>query len=319
MHDLRQAGAAGDSVTTKVIDLRTPQPPSPAKGRGLVLASSGAAVVMTATLAIAGGLRMASPTDAPKAQDPAPPPAAPEQAPAPAPEADPVALGRRLFFDRNLSANRDVSCATCHRPDRAYTSGGRAPKLGGGLLELRAPTLLDRAAGTRFMWDGRAATLEEQALMPITNPNEMGLPIDEAVRRAGVRDATELAGALAAFERTITHTRTAFDDFLDGRNANVDPEVARGWQLFRGKAHCAACHTGPNLTDDRLHETFFPGRKFKTPGLRNVRHALPYMHDGSVRYLSDVIDRYDRGGGETQPLHLSDREKDDLRDLLLGL
>lgn len=155
--------------------------------------------------------------------------------------------------------------------------------------------------------------------MPITNPDEMGLTIAEAVRRAGVRDAAELAEAIAAYERTITHKRTQFDEYIDGRNENIDPEVARGWQLFRSKAHCAACHTGPYLTDDKLHDTTGSGRKFKTPGLRNVRYAMPYMHDGSLRYLQDVIDRYDRGGGEARRLSLSEDEKRDLLALLMEL
>lgn len=183
---------------------------------------------------------------------------------------------------------------------------------------MRAPTLLDRANGKAFMWDGRAKTLEEQALMPIVNPDEMGLTIPELERRTGMK-AADVAAALAAFERTLTHERTAFDDYLAGRNVNIDADVARGWQLFRGKAHCAACHTGPNLTDDKLHDTTGNGRKFKTPGLRNVRRAIPYMHDGSIRYLQDVIERYNRGGGETHPLHLTGQEKDDLLALLMEL
>ena len=169
------------------------------------------------------------------------------------------------------------------------------------------------------MWDGRVATLEAQALLPITNPDEMGLTVPEAVRRAGVRDADELAAALAAFERTLVHERTAFDDYLAGKNKNVEPEVARGWQLFRGKAHCAACHTGPALTDDKLHDTTGSGKRFKTPGLRNVRKALPYMHDGSIRFLWDVVERYNAGGGEAKPLRLSAREMSDLVALLEAL
>jgi cytochrome c peroxidase len=280
------------------------------------------AVILSAALAVTVGVRLASPTNAhpapPTASDPPPATVAEVPAPQPAPETDPVEVGRRLFFDTNLSANGQVSCATCHEPSRAYTSGGKAPKLGGGNLALRSPTLLNRRDGKRFMWDGRAKSLEEQALMPITNPDEMGLTIADLESRTGMK-AADVAASLAAFERTITHQRTAFDDYLDGQNSNIDPEIARGWQLFRGKGHCAACHTGTNLTDDQLHETFTIGKKFKTPGLRNVIHAGPYMHDGSVRYLIDLIERYNAGAGEAKPLGLTDSEVDDLYELLRAL
>lgn len=232
----------------------------------------------------------------------------------PAPDSNPLtpekaALGRELFRDPILSRDRSVSCATCHQAERAFSDEhplavGIARRQG----DRRSPTLINRAFGKRFFWDGRAASLEEQVLQPVTNPKEMDLTIEEAIGRlqhgAYARRfqavfgrparQEDLAHALATYVRTILGGGSPYDRFVAGDAAALNPQQQAGLKLFRGKAGCVGCHVGVNFTDERRHNTGLGS--FKTPTLRQVAERPPYMHDGSVASLEDVIEFYDNGG-----------------------
>ncbi len=237
-----------------------------------------------------------------------------------------IALGRKLFFDKRLSKDNSIACATCHDPKRAFTDEhSRAKGINGQIGPRRSPRILNRAWGKSFFWDGRSPTLEDQVVQPIANPIEMGLPLDEAVARLGISETT-LRRALASYVRTILAGNSPYDRFLAGDRAALTAQQQKGLQLFRGKAGCISCHLGPNLTDEELHQTGagrIDNRKsFKTPSLRQIAEAAPYFHDGSAPTLETVIDHYDKGEAndpEIRPLHLSPEEKRALADFLKSL
>lgn len=272
------------------------------------------------------------------------------------PEDAEIRLGKTLFFDTRLSGNGQMSCATCHNPQFGFSDGQRV-SLGanGNKLRRNTPHLYNLAWGTIFFWDGRAKTLEDQALMPVASHDEMNMPLDKLIGKlktvkfyqdnfqkvypdAGLTEKT-LASAIASFERTIVSRNSPFDMYLQGDKQAISPAAVRGIKLFQGKANCIACHQGPNLTDDSFHNIgitgadqgraeilknpYFSGA-FKTPGLRNVALTAPYMHDGSVDTLKDVIRFYNLGGNKgadplIKPLHLTEEEMDDLVAFLNSL
>ena len=194
----------------------------------------------------------------------------------PVPEDNPLsagkaALGKRLFFDKALSRDRSISCATCHDPAHAFTDD-RAAAVGvfGRKGPRRVPKLVNRGYGRSFFWDGRIATLEQQTLQPIQNELEMDLTLDDAVRR--LRDsavysaeflkmfrrevhADDLGKALAAYVRTIVSGDSPYDRYMNGNPGALPPEARLGLDIFRGKGNCGACHIGPNLTDESFHNT----------------------------------------------------------------
>jgi cytochrome c peroxidase len=278
----------------------------------------------------------------------------------PTPSAARVDLGRTLFFDPRLSRANFISCATCHNP--GFSWGDALPRaIGHGMKTLgrRTPTVLNVGWGEAFFWDGRAETLEQQALGPIAAAGEMNLPHDEMVKRlqsiagykplftAAFGDASitkeKVAMAIADFERTIISADAPFDRWLAGEKAAIPASAKRGFALFNGKADCAKCHAGWRFTDDSFHDigalgddvgraTLLPGLEsmdhaFKTPTLRDVARRAPYMHDGSEGTLEQVIELYDKGGRvrrpglatEVHPLQLTAQDKRDLVDFLLTL
>ncbi|MBL8293631.1 MAG: cytochrome-c peroxidase [Bryobacterales bacterium] len=164
---------------------------------------------------------------------------------------DKIALGRRLFFDRRLSRDRTLSCASCHDPKRAF-SDGRPVALGidGKKGNRSAPALINRGYGSSHFWDGRAPTLEKQVLEPIFSPIELALSPQELEARFRM-PASDIARALASYVRTIRSGSSAFDRYLDGDSKALSHEARRGLDVFRGKANCTACHVGPNFTDER--------------------------------------------------------------------
>jgi cytochrome c peroxidase len=266
--------------------------------------------------------------------------------------AEKVTLGKKLFFDTRLSAANLLSCASCHSP--AYGWGDGQPKgVGHGmrLLGRRSPSIVNAAFGQIFMWDGRASSLEEQALGPITADKEMNLPIDQlieklkripgympAFRAAFPKDGLapeSIAKAISTYERTVVSGPAPFDAWIEGDEKAISEAAKRGFALFNDKAACSNCHSGWNFTDDSFHDTglpdedmgrskFVPGvlkmeHAFKTPGLREIVRRGPYMHDGSLPTLEAVLEHYDNGGikrpsrsDQIGPLGLSKPEKDDL-------
>lgn len=243
----------------------------------------------------------------------------------PTPENNPITrekieLGKRLFFDKRLSSDGTVSCGTCHDPEHAFSDAHKtAVGVAGRTGNRRTPRIANRAYGTMFFWDGRAKSLEEQVLQPIANPREMNLEPEEAARRAGLQVAA-MRDALATYVRTILSGDSPYD------RAQLDSQQRAGLRLFRGKAGCAVCHAGPNLTDEKLHQTGVEeGVAIKTPSLRDVARTPPFMHDGSIATLDAVIDFYDKGGtsvtqdADIRPLHLSAAEQASLRAFLEAL
>jgi len=254
----------------------------------------------------------------------------------PVPEDNPltlegIELGRRLFFDRRLSRDGSVSCASCHDQARAFSDGRAiAEGVSGRKGRRNSPALINRGYGRLFFWDGRAISLEEQVLKPIEDPNEMDLPLADAAVRVGLDTAT-ISRALASFVRSILSGDSLYDRYVAGNRAALTTEQQLGLQVFRGKGNCTACHVGPNFTDERLHNTGVAWKdgkladtgagqgNFKTPTLREIARTAPYMHDGSLATLEEVVEYYDRGGNrnpeldaEIRRLHLSVDEKQSL-------
>lgn len=262
------------------------------------------------------------------------------------------ALGRRLFFDPILSADRTVSCASCHQPEHGFASPERFPRGVYGKRALRhAPSLFNRAMGDRQSWDGAADTLTEQVVLPISNVNEMDLPLVDALKRlrqdadydglfakafpaAGV-SRESLSAALETFVAGLYLGDSPIDRFHAGQFRELGDEERLGLWVFESKGGCWKCHSGSNFTDEGFHNTGVgvvngrpePGRSaitrededlgaFKTPTLRGVALTPPYMHDGSIATLEEVVEFYGRGGNPNhaldermQPVDLTDREK----------
>lgn len=259
-------------------------------------------------------------------------------------------LGRMLFFEPMLSGSGSRTCGSCHNP--ALSWGDGLPRAIGDKatpLALRAPTLLNVAWTPRPGWDGHFRDLEAVAFGPITAPNNMNMSEKDVVARLsavpayveafdtafgkGGIDRRRIELALATFERTIVSGEAPFDRWIKGDENAIDESAKRGFDLFNGKAHCAACHEGWAFTDSSFHDigtaqgddigrgALFPHSAklryaFKTPTLRDVARRAPYMHDGSVATLDAVIDLYNRGGidrpsrsDDIKPLGLTKDEK----------
>ena len=236
--------------------------------------------------------------------------------------ADLAERGRKLFFDPALSANGSLSCASCHRPDRAYSNGEARAQALSGPTRRRVPSLLTLPYSGVFFWDGRAASVEDA--------------VRDALKAEMGRDARTLhdgdVAALAAFALSLAPPEDSpFDRFRAGKGG-LSPEARRGFLLFEGKARCARCHIGPDFTDSSFHRIgLAPGAAadrgrfeierrpeldgaFRQPSLRNVSLRAPYMHDGRFKTLREVVDFYDRGGDteadfDIAPLALNDSEK----------
>ena len=239
-----------------------------------------------------------------------------------------AALGKKLFSEKILSGDSSVSCASCHKPQFAFADT-TAFSIGieGKLTKRNTPSVLNMKNRPYFFWDGRAVTLEEQSLMPIQNPDEMGLPVDEAVKRLNTSaeykmlfqkifkqmpTAKNLAAAFSAFEQTLETVDSKFDDWSNSIK-NLSASEEKGRQLFVGdKAKCFDCHRMEDFTTDEFKNIgLYNARdlndaglfnitnketdkgKFKTPGLRNIAVTAPYMHNGMFKTLEEVVEYYD--------------------------
>ncbi|MFN7915003.1 MAG: cytochrome c peroxidase [Vicinamibacterales bacterium] len=269
-------------------------------------------------------------------------------APIPEPATNPltdakIELGRRLFADTRLSKDGTIACTSCHDPERAFSKPEAvSPGVFGRRGRRNSPTIVNRAWGRVFFWDGRAATLEQQVLLPIQDPNEMDLSLEEASRKVALPVDT-IAQALASYVRAQMSGNSRYDRFNAGERTVLSAEERVGLRVFQGRGNCLMCHVGPNFSDEKLHNTgvawqtaagegsggrladeggfAISGRPeehgaFKTPTLREVGRTAPYMHDGSMATLDEVVDFYDRGGRpnpyldkDMQRLDLADDEK----------
>ncbi|MEZ6110149.1 MAG: cytochrome c peroxidase [Pirellulaceae bacterium] len=265
-----------------------------------------------------------------------------------------IELGKQLYFDKRMSIDNTVSCATCHDPDKGWSNGAAvATGVDGQQGGRSAPTVLNSGYLRFQFWDGRANHVEGQALGPIQNPIEMNMKLDEVVKRLnGIKgyreqfqqvfgtDVTEdgIAKAIGAFERTVLSGDAPYDRFKDGDQDALSEAAQRGMKLFFGKANCSACHAPPLFTDGGFHnigvgidksepdvgryaitELLGDRGSFRTPPLRDIARTAPYMHDGSLATLEDVVEFYNKGGvanpqldEEIFPLKLSDEQKADL-------
>jgi len=273
-----------------------------------------------------------------------------------------VSLGEMLYFDARLSSDGTIACSSCHDPAKGFTDQKKVSSGVDGKTGTRnAPTVINTAFNIFQFWDGRAPSLEEQAKGPIANPVEMASTLDVSVQNiakvAAYRPYFEKAfgdpvvtidrvvEAIACYERTVLSGNSAWDRFIDGDKTALSESAQRGLALFEGKALCTRCHVGFNLTDGLFHNLgvgmaaehpdlgrFVVSKEekdkgaFKTPTLRDLQRTAPYMHDGSVKTIEEVIDLYDRGGETNQwldpkvePLHLSAEEKKDLAAFLRSL
>jgi len=307
-----------------------------------------------------------------------------------------VALGRKLYFDKRLSDDDSVSCATCHDVTRGFTDQRPASEgIGGQLGKRNAPTTLNSALLQTLFWDGRSPTLDHQARQPILNPVEMGMPDPEAAMKAIGDDPEyqkmfqeafgremnyeDLGRAIGAFERTLVFVDSPFRRFLAGDEEAISADAKAGWDLFNGKGRCMTCHpmnpSNPLGTDNRFHNVGVSARhqdfeglarqaiklleedpseqkldelavgtdlselgrfmvtrnrvdtgSFRTPLILNIAITPPYMHDGSLATLWDVMDHYNKGGeanpfldGGIEPLALTEEEIDQLVAFLFTL
>lgn len=310
--------------------------------------------------------------------------------------AERVALGRKLYFDTRLSKDGTVACATCHDVSRGFSDRrSRAEGIRDQIGQRNAPVTLNAAFFSTQFWDGRAATLEDQAKLPIVNPIEMGQPDGAAVTKAIAGDPEyqaafkaaynrapnydDIGRAVATFERTLIFLDAPFDRFARGDRNAISADAAAGWALFNGKARCVSCHqissSSPIGTDNRFHNIGVSARHqdfeklattalaalakdsskesldqlalqtnlselgrfvvsrnrsdigaFKTSQLRNIGVTGPYMHDGTLSTLWDVIDHYNKGGevnpyldGGIEPLALTEREISQVVEFLFTL
>ena len=280
--------------------------------------------------------------------------------------AEKIELGKLLYFDPRLSADSTVSCASCHNPYHGFTdaapiSSGVGGKMGGR----NSPTIINRLFSAEQFWDGRANDLEEQVHGPLIDPAKMAMSSHDAVvervasfpgyraffARAFGNDEISMpriAQAIATYKRTVVSGNSPYDRYMAGDTRAMSLAAVRGMELFKTKANCKVCHVGFNFTDESYHnvgvswdpykeelvdigrfaQTKFETNKgaFKTPTLRNVALTAPYMHDGTIASLKQVVEFYNEGGKtnpwlskEIKPLNLTGQETDDLVQFLHAL
>jgi cytochrome c peroxidase len=256
-------------------------------------------------------------------------------------------LGYRLFFDKRLGFQDEVSCASCHLPALGWGDGfAKSPATLGRSTPRHSMSIANLAWDELFFWDGRADSLEAQMLVAIAGPS-MNTPHPDLEKKVkaipgyaplfarafpGTADPIvpkNIAAAIGVYERTVVSGRAPFDDWLDGKKDAISSDAQKGFALFNGKANCAKCHNTWRFTDGSFHDIGLPGedpgrgrllpkivkmqKAFKTPTLRDVALSAPYFHDGSVGTLIEVINHYDKGGIQRESL------SDDMKPLGLSV
>jgi len=246
-----------------------------------------------------------------------------------------IELGKHLFFDPRLSKDGNMSCGTCHNPSLGWGDGlPTAVGHNGKVLGRASPTVINTGFNSIQMWDGRKATLEDQAIGPMESGDEMATDLkrmfkflkanngyrdlfQKAYPGEGVNKST-LTRAIASFERTVISNTSPFDRWVKGDENALSKEAVEGFKLFvdKDKGNCAACHRGANFTDNGFHNLGLKsfaaaepdlGRykqrplrlmkgAFKTPTLRDINQTAPYFHDGSATDLTAVMEHYNVGG-----------------------
>jgi cytochrome c peroxidase len=266
-----------------------------------------------------------------------------------------IALGKQFFWDKRWSRSGTVACVSCHQPDHGWTDPSRfSANFAGEATPRRAPTIINRLFSDRQLWTGVRASLEDQARSDGNRTDETVMAhlgavpaYREEFRKVFGRDLDPegVAQAIAAYVRTILSGNSPYDRFLAGDERAMSASAQRGLILFEGRALCWRCHAGPNLTGESYHNTGVGmgepspdlGRytvtrneaekgAFKTPTLRDVAKRGPYMHDGSLETLADVVAFYNRGGVDNRwiafyvrPLGLSEQEQADLVEFMKAL
>lgn len=273
-----------------------------------------------------------------------------------------VELGRMLFFDPVMSRDSSVSCASCHKPELAFTDGlPRSKGIRGEMVARNSPTLTNVVyQDSGLLMDAEVPSLEMQILVPVQEHAEFDfnlLLIAERLKKNPkyVQLCAEAYGkgpspfvitrAIAAFERTLISGNSRYDQYVNGDRSSLTKTEKAGMDLFFNKLNCSKCHSGFNFTNlslanNGIYSYPYPldsGRMrvskkeqdrdlFKVPTLRNIEVTAPYMHDGSINSLEEVIEHYDSGGQDHQhkselikPLHLSKKEKSQLLAFLKSL
>lgn len=271
-----------------------------------------------------------------------------------------IALGKKLFYDKRLSRTQEVACGSCHLQEHAFSDPNPLSIGVNGKRGTRnAPSLANMAYNTSYFWDGGVPTLEQQAIAPIINPLEMDMTLGEAVDRIAadpeyvgmfhraydtIPSPGTLTRAIASFVRTLVSGNSRFDKFTRGDSSALNPAEQRGMGLFFGeRGDCFHCHIGFNLTNNTIRNDGYAGGppdsgrakitenasdmgKFKIPTLRNIAVTAPYMHNGTLATLEDVMDHYVHLNHAhpnldplMHPLGLNDQDQADLIAFLKSL
>lgn len=279
---------------------------------------------------------------------------------------NPAELGEALFFDPKLSVNNTVSCASCHKPEFGFADNVPLSfGVNGNLTSRNTPSAMYPEITQIMFWDGRAQTLEHQAFFPITHPKEMGMLKEEVIKKLnadayyakafekifhGPPKVETVSRALADFQRTLAYYESPYDRFYDGDDKAISASALNGLALFVGKANCSECHRLGKAWHDREFGTrnigLYNGKEYNDPGrfaitgdsadlgafkvthLRNIALTAPYMHDGSLKTLREVIEFYNKPSDFVKgalnvdenmkdSLNLTDQEMKDLEALML--
>lgn len=272
-----------------------------------------------------------------------------------------IELGRKLFFDKRLSVNETVSCSSCHLPQYAFTDRKKVSEgIYGRKTERNSPSILNAAYLKTVMYDAHLPTLEMQVIVPIQEHVEMGMNMVELLKRLksidGYQEAAKkifsrdfdawvLTRSIASYERSLVSKNSRFDQYYYQKRKEVlTPSEKRGWKLFSEKLYCTQCHPAPFFTTFlpennglykeytadkgrfRIHNDSNDIGKFKIPSLRNIELTYPYMHDGSMTSIEEIIEHYSKGGQKhslqssiIKPFTLTEKEKKELKAFLFAL